>query len=100
MRTCLDRLASQPHVDGPRVHRESEYIAARLEECRLNKTISNGAYLDAGAIQGALEMIANHIEMGVSQKEVHELISQQIDRAERIEQKHPGLNLALETGRK
>ncbi len=97
MRTCLDRLAAQPHVDGPRVRKESEFIAARLEECRLNKMISNDAYLDAGAIQGALEMIANHVEMGISQKEIHDLIIQQINRAERIEEKHPGLDSALES---
>ena len=44
-------------------------------------------------------MIANHIEMGISQKEIHELILQQIKRAQRIEEKHPGLDAALESGR-
>ena len=99
MRTCLDRLIAQPHIDGPRVRDESEYVTSRLEQCRHDKIITNDAFLDAGVIQGALEMIANHIEMGISQKEIHELILQQIKRAQRIEEKHPGLDAALESGR-
>jgi len=90
---------AQPHVDGPRVKSESNYISNRLEVCRLNGDISNDAYLDAGAIHGALEMIANHIEMGVAQTEIHELLRQQITRANRLEEKHPGLDKAIEKGR-
>jgi len=99
MRTCLDLLIAQPHVDGPRVKTESEFVATRLEICRHEGIITNDAFLDAGAIQGALEMIANHIEMGVPQTEIHDLIRQQVDRAERLEQKHPGLDNAVEAGR-
>ena len=99
MRTCIDRLIAQAHVNGPRVKSESEFISTRLEVCRLNGEISNDAYLDAGAIQGALEMIANHIEMGVSQREIHDLLVQQINRANRLEEKHPGLDNAIEKGR-
>jgi hypothetical protein len=99
MRTCIDRLIAQAHVDGPRVKSESDFISARLEVCRLNGEISNDAYLDAGAIQGALEMVANHIEMGVSQREIHDLLVQQINRANRLEEKHPGLDNAIEKGR-
>tara|TARA_B100001113_G_C21079520_1_gene609249 strand:+ start:120 stop:419 length:300 start_codon:yes stop_codon:yes gene_type:complete len=97
MRTCLDRLAAQSHVDGPRVRGEADFIASRLEKSRLEKTISNDAFLDAVAIQGALEIIAKHIEVDVSQSEIQELISQQIDRAERIEEKNPGLNTIIES---
>ena len=99
MRTCLDRLIAQPHVDSPRVRSESEFIANRLEFCRLQSKISNDAYLDAGAIQGALEMIANHIDMGVAQTEIHDLLVQQISRANRLEEKHPGLDNEIEKGR-
>ena len=35
MRTCLDRLIAEPHVAGPRLKSESEYLAQRLEVCRL-----------------------------------------------------------------
>ena len=99
MRTCLDRLIAQPHIDGPRVRNESEFVTSRLEQCLHDKMITNDAFLDAGAIQGALEMIANHIEMGITQKEIHDLFLQQIKRAQRIEEKHPGLDDAIESGR-
>jgi len=99
MRTCLDRLIAQPHVNGPLVKTEAEFVAKRLDACRHKGIISNDAYLDAGAIQGALEMIANHIEMGVPQTEIHNLITNQIDRAKRLEEKHPGLDEAVEAGR-
>jgi hypothetical protein len=86
-------------MNGPAVRDESEFVSSRLEQCRHDGIISNDAFLDAGVIQGALGMIANHIDMGVPQEEVQELIRQQIDRAERLEEKHPGLDNAVESGR-
>ena len=99
MRTCIDRLIAQPHVDGPKIRAESEFISNRLEICRLSEEISNDAYLDAGIIQGALEMVANHVEMGVPQTEIHDLLVQQLSRADKLEEKHPGLDSAIEKGR-
>ena len=99
MRTCIDRLIAQPHVDGPKLRAESEFISNRLEICRLSEEISNDAYLDAGIIQGALEMVANHVEMGVPQTEIHDLLVQQLSRADKLEEKHPGLDRAIEKGR-
>jgi len=99
MRTCIDHLISQPHLDVVRVRNEVEYLTGRLETCLQDGVISNDAYLDAGAITGALEMVANHIDAGIPQKEVGELLRQQLERAERLETKHPGLNQAIESGR-
>lgn len=99
MRTCLDRLIAEPHLDAPHVRGESEYVVSRLEQCLHDDLITNDAFLDAGAIQGALEMIANHIDMGVPQKEVQDLLHQQVGRADRLEEKHPGLDKAVEGGR-
>jgi hypothetical protein len=92
-------LIALSHIDGPRVKREASFLAQRLETLRLTKNISNDAYLDAGAIQGAFEMIAHLIDMGVPQKEIHSQLRQQLDRAKNIEVKHPGLNSAIEQGR-
>ena len=99
MRTCVDHLISMPHLDVVKVRKEVEFLTGRLEMCLQDEVISNDAFLDAGAITGALEMVANHIDMGVSQKEVGELLRQQIERADRLELKHPGLNTAIESGR-
>ena len=50
-------------------------------------------------IQGAFEMIAHLIDMGVPQKEIYSQLRQQLVRARNIESKHPGLNIAIEEGR-
>ena len=99
MRTCIDHLISLPHLDVVKVRMEVEFLTGRLETCLQDGKISNDAYLDAGAITGAIEMVANHIDVGVSQKEVGELLRQQLERADRLELKHPGLNAAIESGR-
>mgnify|MGYP003685935433 FL=1 len=99
MRTCVDNLIALPHIDGPRIRNEVEFLASRLEVLRQKRQISNEAYLDAGAIQGAFDMIGNLVEMGVPQHEIFSQIKQQLNRACNLELKHPGLNQAIETGR-
>ncbi|MCH1539888.1 MAG: hypothetical protein L7S56_00410 [Candidatus Poseidonia sp.] len=99
MRTCIDQLLALPHIDAPRMKHEVNYLAGRLEELRIQRNISNEAYLDAGVIQGAIELIANMIDMGVPQREVQQELQQQLFRAQRLETKHPGLNWAVESGR-
>ena len=37
--------------------------------------------------------------MGVSQKEIHQELRNTLDRAKRLEEKHPGLDFAVESGR-
>jgi|TARA_B110000902_G_scaffold229820_1_gene270856 hypothetical protein len=99
MRTCIDTLIALAHIDEPRVRHEAKYIADRLDVLRQTGSISNDAYLDAGAIQGAFNMIGNLVEMGVSQEEIFGLLKQQLARACTLEEKHPGLDSAVESGR-
>ena len=99
MRTCIDELLALPHIDAPRLKHEVNFLRGRLEELRLRRRISNDAYLDAGAVQGAIDMVANLIDMGVAQNEVHGHLRSTLSRAKRLETKHPGLNWAVESGR-
>jgi len=99
MRTCIDELLALPHLNGPRLKQEVAYLAPRLEELRLNRHISNDAYLDAGAVQGAIDLAANMVDMGVPQQEVQQTLRSTLSRAKRLETKHPGLNWAVESGR-
>ncbi len=99
MRTCIDELLALPHLNGPRLKQEVAYLAHRLEELRLNRHISNDAYLDAGAVQGAIDLAANMVDMGVPQQEVQQTLRSTLSRAKRLETKHPGLNWAVESGR-
>ena len=70
MRTCVDHLIALPHLDGPRIRHEADFLSKRLEYLRQKRKISNDAFLDAGAIQGAFSMIGNLVEMGVPQQEI------------------------------
>ena len=99
MRSCIDLLMALPHIAGPRIRQESEYLSQQLETLRYNGTITNEAFLDAGAVQGAFELIGTLIEMGVSQKEIQQELRKTIERAIRLEEKHPGLDFAVESGR-
>ncbi len=99
MRSCIDLLMALPHVAGPRIRQESEYLSQQLETLRYNGTITNEAFLDAGAVQGAFELIGTLIEMGVSQKEIQQELHNTLERAKRLEEKHPGLDFAVESGR-
>lgn len=99
MRTCIDRLMAAPHLTATMVREEAEFITNRLETCRIDGSISNDAFLDAGVIQGALEMIANHLDMGVDTSEVRDLLNQQLSRAKRLEEKHNGLDSTVELTR-
>ena len=45
MRTCIDQLLAMPHIDAPRLKGEVHYLAGRLEELRVQRTITNEAYL-------------------------------------------------------
>jgi hypothetical protein len=99
MRTCVDSLIALPHIDGPLIRNEVEFLSSRLELLRQNRQITNEAYLDAGAIQGAFTMIGNLVEMGVPQQEIFAQIKEQLARACNLEVKHPGLDEAIENGR-
>ncbi len=99
MRSCIDQLMALPHIAGPRIREEAEFIASRLEILRIHGKITNDAFLDAGAIQGAFTLIGTLVEMGVSQQEIQQELRNTLVRAKRLEEKHPGLDIAIENGR-
>ena len=99
MRTCIDHLIALPHIAGPRIREEAEFIANRLELLRLHGEITNDAFLDAGAIQGAFTLIGTLVEMGIPQQEIQQELRNTLARAKRLEEKHPGLDIAIENGR-
>ena len=99
MRTCIDHLIALPHIAGPRIREEAEFIANRLELLRLHGEITNDAFLDAGAIQGEFTLIGTLVEMGIPQQEIQQELRNTLARAKRLEEKHPGLDIAIENGR-
>ena len=99
MRSCIDHLMALPHIAGPKIREEAEFIASRLEILRAHGKITNDAFLDAGAIQGAFTLIGNLVEMGIPQQEIQQELRSTLARAKRLEEKHPGLDTAIENGR-
>ena len=81
------------------VQEEVEFLQKTLENLRINGTISNDSYLDAGAVEGGLSMLANLIELGVSSDEVSEHLRQLHERAGRIDEAHPTLGPSVAASR-
>ena len=97
MRTCVDTLIALAHVDGPRVRKEAKFIADQLDILRSTGQISNDAYLDAGAIQGGMMMIANLIDAGIDRNELSQHMAALVSRSNHVEEAHPGLSAAVES---
>ena len=72
-------------------------LANALDSLRSDGTISNDAYLDAGAIQGGMMMIANLIDAGIDRDELSQHMSALVSRFNHVEEAHPGLSSAVES---
>ena len=72
-------------------------LANALDSLRSDGTISNDAYLDAGAIQGGMMMIANLIDAGIDRNELSQHMSALVSRFNHVEEAHPGLSAAVES---
>ena len=84
-------------IESSSVRELIESLANALDSLRANGTITNDAYLDAGAIQGGMMMIANLIDAGIDRKELAEHMSALLSRSQRVEESHPGLGASIES---
>lgn len=99
MRTCVERLIALPLLNVIALRSEIGFLEGALDTLRHNGTISNDAYLDAGAVQGGLAMLANLLDLGVPRKEQQDHLRQLLARASKIGEAHPELDQALESMR-
>ncbi|MEE3083191.1 MAG: hypothetical protein VX320_03760 [Candidatus Thermoplasmatota archaeon] len=99
MRTCVERLISTQNIDASIVRDEIQFLESTLETLRINQQISNDAYLDAGAIQGGLSMLANLIQHGIESDEVQQHLRDILSRGSKLEQIHPDLDAMIESCR-
>jgi|TARA_B100001996_G_scaffold221830_1_gene170551 hypothetical protein len=84
-------------IESTSVRALIESLANALDTLRADGTITNDAYLDAGAIQGGMMMIANLIDAGIDRNELAEHMSALVSRSQRVEQAHPGLSSSIES---
>ncbi len=99
MRTCVERLISTQDIDASIVRDEIDFLQSTLESLRVNQKISNDSYLDAGAIQGGLSMLANLIDYGISSDEIQQHLRDILARGVKLDLIHPDLDEAIESSR-
>ena len=100
METSIGRITSNGIPTFSEVSSEVEFLSEALGNLRDAGQISNDAYLDAGAIQGGLSLVAGLLDQGVSSDEVAAQISQLSDRASRICMNHPDIDSQIESFRR
>ena len=84
-------------IESSAVRELIDSLANALDSLRSEGTISNDAYLDAGAIQGGMMMIANLIDAGIDRNELASHMSALVTRSNHVEEAHPGLSAAVES---
>jgi hypothetical protein len=83
-------------IESSAVRALIDSLANALDSLRAEGKITNDAYLDAGAIQGGMMMIANLIDAGIDRSELSEHMKGLISRSVRVEEAHPGIGSAVE----
>ena len=96
METSIGRLNSQSSLTSEMVSNEVEFLSETLGNLRDAGEISNDAYLDAGSIQGGLNLVAGLLEQEVSGDEVMKQLEQLAERASRISDNYPQMDLKIE----
>ena len=81
------------------VNEEVEFLSEALGNLRDAGQISNDAYLDAGAIQGGLSLVASLLDQGAPTEEIDVQLSQLSERATRICSIHPEIDSQIESMR-
>lgn len=100
MQTSMARITINGTPTPIEVSDEVEFLSEALGNLRDSGQITNDAYLDAGAIQGGLSLVASLLEQGVSNEEADVQISQLSQRAETICAAHPDIDSQIESFRK
>jgi len=81
------------------VSNEVEFLSEALGNLRDAGEISNDAYLDAGLIQGGLNLVASLLEQDVSSDEVMKQLEQLTEKARRISDNYPQMDGKIESCR-
>jgi len=78
------------------VSNEVEFLSETLGNLRDAGEISNDAYLDAGSIQGGLNLVASLLEQDVPSDEVMKQLDQLTEKAMRISDNYPQMDGKIE----
>ena len=78
---------------------EVEYLSSTLSLLRDSNEITNDEFLEAGSIQGGLNVLSAMISNGAEESEIGLQITSLKERANSICERHPGLDAKIESKR-
>ena len=89
MITSIDRVTSTETQLSSQISDEVEFLSTTLSLLRDSEEISNDEFLEAGSIQGGLNLLSAMITNGAKTDELEVQISSLKQRAQSICEKHP-----------
>ncbi len=99
MITSIDRVTSTDTRLSSQITDEVEFLSTTLSLLRDSEEISNDEFLEAGTIQGGLNLLSAMITNGARADELEVQISSLKQRASSICEKHPKLDEKIESKR-
>ena len=99
MITSIDRVTSTETQLSSQISDEVEFLSTTLSLLRDSEEISNDEFLEAGTIQGGLNLLSAMITNGARADELEVQISSLKQRASSICEKHPKLDEKIESKR-
>ncbi len=99
METSISRLNSHGSLTSEMVSNEVEFLSETLGNLRDAGEISNDAYLEAGSIQGGLNLVASLLKQEVPDDEVMKQLERLAERASRISDNYPQMDGKIENCR-
>tara|TARA_B100001029_G_scaffold163537_1_gene153716 strand:- start:102 stop:383 length:282 start_codon:yes stop_codon:yes gene_type:complete len=81
------------------VSREVTFLSDTLSLLRDSGQITNDAFLEAGVIQGGLNVLSSMISNDIGESEVDQQMHSLVSKAEGLQSKHPNLDSMIENHR-
>ena len=81
------------------VSREVAFLSDTLSLLRDSGQITNDAFLEAGVIQGGLNVLSSMISNDIGESEVDQQMHSLVSKAEGLQSKHPNLDSMIESHR-
>ena len=99
MITSIDSVTGQETRISSQITEEVEFLSSTLSLLRDSEEISNDEFLEAGSIQGGLNLLSAMISNGAEAEELDIQISSLKDRALSICERFPNLDEKIESRR-
>ncbi len=99
MISSIGRVTGTDSRSSDVISSEVEYLSATLSLLRDSNEITNDEFLEAGSIQGGLNVLSAMMSNGAEDSEITLQIRSLKERAYSICERHPGLDAKIESRR-